>query len=207
MKLIIPLLFVSFSCFGQDTGWQQSLKTELYKLDTSKNFDVWKQSIEKLESLTKAHPEEWLLQYYTGWAYTQPSFQAPPGESEPLTDKAEPYVRKALALQPDNTETLTLMAYWLSARINASPIRGVTLGSDSRSYANKAIAADSANPRAYLVKALVIYHTPAVFGGGKKRAEPIVQETTQRFAAFKPKTAIDPHWGSEICQHLAAEYK
>jgi len=207
MKSLIVLLFVSFSCWGQDTGWQQSLKTELYKLDTSKNFGVWKQSTEKLAWLTKAHPEEWLLQYYTGWAYTQPSFQAPHEEAERLTEKAEPYVKKALVLQPDNTETLTLMAYWLSARINALPARGIILSADSKSYANKAIAADSANPRAYLIKALVTFYTPAVFGGGKQKAAPIVQETVQRFAVFKPKTAIDPHWGNEICQQLAAEYK
>jgi hypothetical protein len=207
MKLIITLLFVSFSCFGQDMDWQQSLNTELHKLDTSRNFGVWKQSIDKLELLAKAHPEQWLLQYYTGWACTQPSFQLSREEAESLTERAEPYVKKALALQPDNAETLTLMAYWLSARINASPIRGVTLGSDSRSYANKAIAADTANPRAFLIMALVTYHTPAIFGGGKKKAEPIVQETAQRFAAFKPKTAIAPHWGNDIYQQLAAEYK
>src|SRR4051812_15494217 len=106
MKLMITLLFVSFSCFGQDTEWQQSLKKEIHKLDTSKNYTVWIQSIDKLESLTKAHPNEWLLQYYTGWACTQPSFQAPKGEADPLTDRAEPYVKKALELQPDNTETL-----------------------------------------------------------------------------------------------------
>jgi hypothetical protein len=204
MKLFITLLFFSCSCFGQD--WQQSLITELHKLDTSRTMEVWKQSIDKLETLTKAHPDEWLLQYYTGWAYTQPSFQAPKGEAEPLTDKAGPYVKKALELQ-ENTETLALMAYWLSARINASPSRGVTLGSESKSYASKAIEADSTNPRAYLIKALVTYYTPAMFGGGKKKAAPIVQEAAQRFADFKPKTAIDPHWGNDIYQQLAEEYK
>jgi hypothetical protein len=205
MKLCFTLLLTiltGFASFSQD--WQQPLQTELTKLDTCKNIHVWKQSIAKLESLTKANPDEWLLQYYTGWAYTQPSFQA---EAEELSDKAAPFVKKALELQPSNTETLTLMAYWLSARINASKARGVTLGGESRSYAQKAIEADSSNPRAYLIKALVTFYTPAVFGGGKKKAEPIVQETTQRFAAFKPKSALDPHWGNDICQQLAAEYK
>jgi hypothetical protein len=207
MKRLFTLLLTmltGFTSFSQD--WQQSLQTELHKFDTSKNFNAWKQSIARLESLTKAHPEEWLLQYYTGWAYTQPSFQIN-GLAEELTDKAEPYVKKALELQPDNTETLTLMAWWLSARINASKVRGVTLGSESRSYAQKAIEADSSNPRAYLIKALVTYYTPALFGGGKKKAEPIVQEAAQRFATFKPKTALDPHWGTEIYEQLAAEYK
>jgi hypothetical protein len=205
MKILFTLLLTTLTGFvSYSQEWQQSLQAELHKLDTSKNINVWKQSIVKLESLTKAHPDEWLLQYYTGWACTQPSFQA---EAESLSDKAEPYVKKALEMQPDNTETLTLMAYWLSARINASKARGVTLGSESRNYAQKAIEADSSNPRAYLIKALVIFYTPALFGGGKKKAEPIVQETAQRFASFKPKTALDPHWGNDIYQQLAAEYK
>jgi hypothetical protein len=205
MRILFTWLITTLTglnAFSQD--WQQPLQEELKKLDTSKNIVVWKQSIAKLESLTKANPDEWLLQYYTGWAYTQPSFQV---EAEALSDKAEPYVKKALELQPDNTETLTLMAYWLSARINASKARGITLGSESRSYAQKAIDADNSNPRAYLIKALVTFYTPAVFGGGKKKAEPIVQETAERFAAFKPKTALDPHWGNDIYQQLAAEYK
>lgn len=205
MKICFTLLLTmltGFTSFSQD--WQQPLQAEINKLDTAQNIQVWKQSIAKLESLAKANPNEWLLQYYTGWAYTQPSFQV---EAEELSDKAEPYVKKALEMQPSNTETLTLMAYWLSARINASKARGVTLGAESRSYAQKAIEADSANPRAYLIKALVTYYTPAIFGGGKKKAEPIVQETTQRFEAFRPKTPLDPHWGNNICQQLAAEYK
>ncbi|SFE85776.1 hypothetical protein SAMN05518672_11164 [Chitinophaga sp. CF118] len=211
MRILITFLIATltgFTSIAQDitSNWQQSLRTELHKLDTSKNFGIWKQSIAKLEDLTKTYPNEWLLQYYTGWAYTQPSFQLQE-QAESLTENAEPYVKKALQLQPENTETLTLMAYWLSARINASKARGIMLGSESRSYADKAIAADSSNPRAYLIKALVIFYTPTVFGGGKKRAEPIVQETTQRFAAFKPKTPLDPHWGNDICQQLAKEYK
>lgn len=204
----LPVLLLScLIARTQDAGWQKPLQAELHKLDTAKTFAVWQRSIHMLESLTKDNPGEWLLQYYTGWACTQSSFQAPKGSAEPLTDKAEAYVKKALSLQPQNTETLTLMAYWLSARINASPTRGASLGPDSREYSDKAIAADSSNPRAYLMKALVVYHTPAVFGGGKKKAEPIVEEARQRFADFKPRTALDPHWGNDIFEQLAAGYK
>jgi hypothetical protein len=209
MRIFTTCLFslVTSGVFAQQSDWKAALGTELKKLDTAQAFTTWQKSAAELEELAKAHPEEWLLQYYSGWAYTQSSFQAPKGEADPTTEKAEPYVRKALALQPENTETLTLMAYWLSSRINASPTRGVKLGSDSKEYADKAIDADSTNPRAYLMKALVIYHTPAVFGGGKKKAEPLVTTAGERFAAFKPATALDPHWGNNIIKQLEAAYK
>jgi len=204
ITLLLVLLTTGLIAQGQ-TDWKQSLKEELTQLDKTTDFTVWQQAAEKIGNLTAAHPEEWLLQYYTGWAYTQSSFMAPKGEAEPSTEKAEPYVKKALELQPGNTETLTLMAYWLSARINANGTRGMSLGPDSRSYSDKAIKADSANPRAYLMKALVVYHTPALFGGGKKKAAPIAEEAGQRFADFKPKDELEPHWGNDIFKELEKE--
>ncbi|SDH12663.1 tetratricopeptide repeat protein [Chitinophaga filiformis] len=204
ITLVLVLLTTGLMAQGE-TDWKQSLKEELTQLDKTTDFTTWQQGAEKIGNLAAAHPEEWLLQYYTGWAYTQSSFKAPEGEADPSTEKAEPYVKKALHLQPDNTETLTLMAYWLSARINARNSRGMSLGPDSRSYSDKAIKADSANPRAYLMKALVVYHTPALFGGGKKKAAPIVEEAGQRFADFKPKDELEPHWGSDIFKELEKE--
>jgi len=201
---LLALLTTGFMVQGQ-TNWEQSLKEELAQLDKTTDFTIWQQGAEKIGNLAAAHPEEWLLQYYTGWAYTQSSFRAPDGEADPSTEKAEPYVKKALDLQPDNTETLTLMAYWLSARINAKSSRGMSLGPDSRNYSDRAIKADSANPRAYLMKALVVYHTPALFGGGKKKAAPIVEEAGQRFADFKPKDELEPHWGNDIFRELEKE--
>jgi len=205
MRVFITLL-LTFTLTGMivkaQSDWQELLKKELKHLDTTAAFNTWQESADKISKLAAAHPGEWLLQYYTGWAYTQSSFRAPDGEAEPTTEKAAPYVKKALELQPDNTETLTLMAYWLSARINAKNTRGVSLGPESRSYSDKAIAADSANPRAYLMKALVIYHTPAIFGGGKKKAAPVAEEAGQKFEAFQPKDDLSPHWGNEIYREL-----
>jgi hypothetical protein len=199
--LLLTLLTTGFVANGQN-DWQQPLKDELKHLDTTADFTSWQQSAAKIGKLAEAHPQEWLLQYYTGWVYTQSSFRAPKGEAEPSTEKAEPYVKKALELQPDNTETLTLMAYWLSSRINANNARGISLGPESRNFSDKAIAADSSNPRAYLMKALVIYHTPALFGGGKKKAAPVAEEAGQRFADFKPADDLAPHWGNEIYMEL-----
>ncbi|SHN37600.1 hypothetical protein [Chitinophaga sp. CF418] len=204
ITFLLALLTTGFIAQRQ-TDWKQSLKEELLQLDKTTDFTIWQQAAERIGNLAAAYPEEWLLQYYTGWAYTQSSFRAPKGGAESATKKAGPYVKKALHLQPGNTETLALMAYWLSACINANSSRGMSLGPDSRSYSDKAIAADSANPRAYLMKALVIYHTPALFGGGKKKAAPIIEEAGQRFAGFKPKNELEPNWGNEIFRELEKE--
>lgn len=84
----ILLLLTCHITFAQD-AWQQPLQKVLTQLDTAKTYGTWQRNIESLEDLTRAHPDEFLLQYYTGWACTQSSFQAPKGQAEPLTEKAE----------------------------------------------------------------------------------------------------------------------
>lgn len=210
MKLVYTfLLLCSITVCGQapENSWHQPLKLLLKTLDTSRSVPVWQAGIDTLRGLTTAQPHEWLLQYYTGWACIQLSFRTSRTEAETWCNQAAPYVKKALEMQPGNTETLALMSYWLSARIKASPGRGAALGPDSRRYSDKAIEADSTNPRAYLMKALVVYYTPAVFGGGKKRAKPIVMTTAEKFAAFKPRSDLAPNWGNAIFEELAAVYK
>lgn len=205
--LLFALMATGFIARGQTADWQARLKQEIRQLETTADFDTWQQGADKLAKLTGEHPEEWLLQYYTGWAYTQSSFKAPEGKADPTTEKAAPFVKKALEMQPKNTETLTLMAYWLSARINANNSRGISLGQESRNYSEQAIEADSSNPRAYLMKGLVIYHTPALFGGGKKKAAPVMEAAAQRFANFKPKDELAPRWGSEILKEVEVRMK
>jgi hypothetical protein len=56
------------------------------------------------------------------------------------------------------------------------------------------------------VKALNIYYTPAIFGGGKKRARSAVEETGEKFARFTPADALAPNWGKNIYDALKATY-
>ncbi|WP_295123621.1 hypothetical protein [uncultured Chitinophaga sp.] len=203
LTYIICSLFLCLQASAQD--WHEELSKDIKTFDNSTSVSVWQETADKISKMANEHPEEWLLQYYAGWGYTQASFKADNAES--LSNKAEAYVKKALQMQPTHSETLTLMAYWLSARINAQNSRGVTLAKQSRKYAQQAIEANPANPRAYLVKALVIYHTPAMFGGGKQKAKPVVEQTAEKYASFKPRSPLDPDWGEDIYQELAKKYQ
>ncbi|RAJ08430.1 hypothetical protein LX64_01081 [Chitinophaga skermanii] len=210
MKLLFTIvLFIACrgASFAATDEWKTSLQQQLKILETSTSLPQWEKSSALLKQLADQHPGEWLLQYYAGWSYTQMVFQAPDDKASSYCKTAEPYVEKALALQPTNTETLTLKAYWLSARIKVEPTSSVKNGPESKKYSEKAIEADPSNPRAYLLKALVVYHTPGIFGGGKKKAHPIFEEAQQKFAAFKPKSALHPTWGLAILQESMKSYQ
>jgi hypothetical protein len=203
--LVVAFSLLPFSLIAQDS-WQQTLKTQLEQMEKA-SPEKWPPHVKTLKNLAEQNPDEWLLQYYAGWAATQLSFRSSKSDAESLCDQAEPFVKRALELQPENTETLTLMGYWLSARINAVPTRGATLGEESRKYAEKGIAANPDNPRAWLVKALNIYYTPKLFGGGKQKAKSAVDTAGDKFARFKPSNALAPNWGQQIYDMLSANYK
>ncbi|RFS20624.1 hypothetical protein DVR12_18860 [Chitinophaga silvatica] len=204
--LIIAIGLLTSQLLYSQSAWQNTLKTELEQLDKV-GPENWPAHVSALEKLAKQYPDEWLLQYYAGWSATQLSFRSGKAEAENLCNKAEPYVKKALDMQPDNTETLTLMAYWLSAKINAVPSRGAKLGVESRKYAEKGINANPDNPRAWLIKALNIYYTPKIFGGGKQRAKSTVDIAGNKFAAFRPNNTLAPNWGQQIYNVLSESYK
>jgi hypothetical protein len=61
------------------------------------------------------------------------------------------------------------------------------------------------NPRAYLLKAQMVYYTPAQFGGGPEKACPEVQVANAKFTNFKPTSPIAPTWGAEQMKNLVCK--
>ncbi|ATL49044.1 hypothetical protein COR50_18750 [Chitinophaga caeni] len=209
MKLFLLYCFVLLNWFPThlEEKWQQQLAESLKTLDQSGELKTWEQETLKLQKLADANPKEWLLQYYAAWSNIQMAFQAPSTEASKFCQTAEGYVENALQLQPSNTETLVLKAYYLSAKIKVDPATAVVNGPSSQKWAEKAIEADTNNPRAYLVKALVVYHTPGIFGGGKKKALEIFNTAQAKFKTFVPSSDIAPRWGQKILDVSMKEYQ
>lgn len=59
-----------------------------------------------------------------------------------------------------------------------------------------AIEIDKNNPRAWFLKAMNTYYTPAMFGGGKEKACPLFQKASGLFAGQNKEAKIG--WGAEI---------
>ena len=58
------------------------------------------------------------------------------------------------------------------------------------------------NPRAYVLLAQNLFYMPAMFGGGKDKAKPIVEKSVQLFETFEPATELDPAWGKSMAVSL-----
>lgn len=206
------LLFcISFSLLtsaARGQSLEELLAPEIAVLDTAKGTDVLQQLANNFERIALAHPKNWHANYYTAYTYTLLAFAAPKGEIDAIGDRAQEYLDLATAIRPYDAENHILSAYLLSARIDVNPmVRGASMGRESKTHLTTALEQDPNNPRGLYVRGMGIFHTPAVFGGGKKKAKPFLDRALEIFDTPNDVAPLDPRWGRRETAHLLEEYK
>ena len=167
-----------------------------------KNKDLQKLAND-FERIAIAKEEDWLAQYYTAYVNVRIADQSEGDVIDNYCDRAEKYLRKAEAMKSDKSEIYALYAYLYSSRVKVSPMmRGPKMGKIAREYAEKSIKANPNNPRPYLIRAIGIYLTPTIFGGGKEKAMPLINKALEKFNTFKPATKYSPNWGKNMLDQL-----
>ena len=183
------------------------LTPKMAALDTAKSTAVIQQLTNDVERIALAHPKSWHANYYTAYGYTLLALKAPKDDIDALADRAMEYLDIATAIRPDEAENHILMAYLLSARINVNPMmRGAGMGRESKAHLTTALEQEPDNPRALYVRGMGIFHTPAVFGGGKKKAKPYLDKALETFEALTGTDPLEPRWGQPETEELLTEY-
>lgn len=152
----------------------------------------------RLERAAAVAPQDWLPRYYQGYALLITTFQSKEDGDvkDKYLDQAEAALQQARRLRGDESELLVLQAYIYQARLGISPMmRSMTYSQKVDETLAQAKKLNPANPRIYLVQGNNLYFTPKMFGGGAEAAKPVYDEAKQRYAAFRPASALAPNWG------------
>lgn len=195
------LLFCSVA-YAQDV---EAMLTEKVKLlDKSYNLKELQTLANDFEHLTTVAPTNWLVNYYVAYTNIRLADQSSGGSIDSYCNLAEKYIKIA-EKQPDAdaSEINALYAYLYSAKVKVNPMfRGAKYGKLSREYSEKSIKENPENPRPYLIRAIGIYFTPKVFGGGVAKAKPMLNKALEKFEHFTPKTPNHPHWGKGMAESI-----
>lgn len=104
-----------------------------------------------------------------------------------------------------DSELYALLAAEQSLLIKyAKGMRAGTLSMESAANAEKAISADSANMRAWLIAGMIDYFTPKFYGGGKKAEKYLSMATS--LPEQKIVNPYLPSWGKEMAYILLIQY-
>ena len=184
----------------------EAMGQTLMEMGQAKDATALQEVANKFERIASSETAEWLPNYYAALTYTLISMRQQDGaEKDKYLDKADSFIEK-LAKQTVSSldEVEVLKAQIAMMRISVDgPARWTQYGSAFQNAISSAKRTNPENPRAYALKAMMVYNTPEQFGGGAEKACPEIQTAIQKFANFKPTSPIMPTWGVDKVNGMA----
>ncbi|TQV67790.1 hypothetical protein FKG94_25000 [Exilibacterium tricleocarpae] len=119
--------------------------------------------------------------------------QQRPASAKPVLAQAIEQLRELLRAYPEFAEAMVLLAAVYGLEILRSPVKAVYLAPRANRLIDRGLELDPGNPRAYLMKGVVKFQTPTLFGGSVAEARELLETGLARAAATTRPAAID--WG------------
>ena len=161
----------------------------------------------QLEQMAAAESKEWLPRYWAAYCYTLKSISETDfDKKDAVLEKAERLLADAEKLSPNNDEIEVMKATVAGARLAVDPQnRWQKYGQISETAVAAAKKINPENPRIKLLEGQSIFYTPEDYGGGKKKAEPLLKEALEKFATFKPASILHPNWGLNTTRFMLSQ--
>lgn len=192
-KYLVLLLFITTSGFAQENKkFEKAMEKNLTLLKDAKTGDDYTNAANAFERIAKAETKEWLPSYYEAFALILSANDvSDAAKKDAVLDKAMEVAKAAEAISPDNSEIVTLQSWITSMKISVDPMnRGQKLGMEASVLTSRAIELDPENPRPYLLQGTGLFYTPEQFGGGKDKAQKVLEKAVEKFNSFKPKNKL-----------------
>lgn len=209
--LTIALFVASFITKATDNErFMQAMGATLMELGQAKDVASLQDVANKFERIANSETNEWLPNYYAALCYNLMAQKQKEGaDIDKYLDKTDGFIAKLTQQNvstPDEIEVLKAQVAMMRISVNG-PARWMKFGSAFEGAIAKAKEINPENPRAYTLKAQMVYYTPEQFGGGAEKACPEIQTAIQKFANFKATSPLAPKWGLEQVNGLAKSCK
>ncbi len=215
-KIIFSTLAValfSIAAFAQEQDkYTRTMMTKVPEVDTTRNPAELLALSAAFERIADAEKTKWLPYYYAALTQVNAAYMmSPNGQvkaevSDPMADKAEAYITKADALNPNNSEVYAVKKMIANLRMMADPTnRWMQYGPIGDEALQTAAKLNPENPRVYLLQGQDKFFIPEQFGGSKTEAKALFEMALKKYETTKPASAIDPSWGKRTAAYFLAE--
>jgi hypothetical protein len=208
LQITFVFLFMALSAFATDNAkYISAMESAIEASKTAKSIEDMQQVANRFERISAAEKEEWYPAYWAAYTYATMAYATKEDKHrDGYTDKAEKLLNVAKERNADKVEYLVLKGMIAQARLAASPMtRWMTEGKTLDNAVADAKKLDPNNPRIYYLEGSGLFYKPAMFGGGKKAAKPILEEALKKYDAYQPASHIAPNWGREFTEKLVKQ--
>ncbi|OFY71377.1 MAG: hypothetical protein A3G23_04285 [Bacteroidetes bacterium RIFCSPLOWO2_12_FULL_37_12] len=211
MKSQLKYLFILFPLIlsAQEDRYLSGMKKGLSIIDSAKSSDDFIMAGNFFERIALAEKSMWLPFYYASLSYNMAGIMGKEKDlKDSYFDKALSWLDSCQKNKPDSSEVLCLKGYITLMKISVSPMsRGPKFGPEGAKLLEEAKRINPSNPRPYYVHGQNTFYTPAMFGGGKNKALPLLEEAVEKYKTFVPESDLHPNWGKQRAEYLAGECK
>ncbi len=176
--------------------------------DTTWVYSQKLQAANKFKLIAAKWPDSWVCNFYAAWSLSVLSFTEPNNDKkDPMLDEADRYYAKIASMDSTNDEVNVLGALLAQARLSVNPmLRHAKYGEIASKYYDEALSINPNNPRVFYLKANSLFYTPAAFGGGVDKAQPLYEKAETLFANDS-KDIRKPHWGKLANEYMLKQCK
>lgn len=188
--ILLFLCSISVSASNYEEMMQQNIK-KMYKAETPQELSTISSTFYRV---AQKETDEWLPLYYASYSLVRIAFFSEDrDEIDKHLDVAQRYVDELMEAKPRESEVYVLQALLYSMRISGA-MSGMKYSTLSNEALDKAEELNKNNPRIYYCRGNNVFHTPAMFGGGKTKAKPLFEKALALYQSEHPQTAFWPSW-------------
>ncbi|WP_420388592.1 tetratricopeptide repeat protein [Roseivirga sp.] len=205
LVLIIGIIVAGFSLQAQNQqAYINAMAKGLSSLGSAQSLEEFQSVAGQFERIAANVQDQWHPQYYAALTYINMSFRVEGiDKKDQLTDQAQPFIDKALALSPNNAEIIALQGYKYMIELSADPsTRGQLLSQKAMQQFGKALTIDPNNPRANTFLAQMEMGMAQFFGSPTDKACERAQQALDQFDGQSEEQSFDPKWGKEMVAGL-----
>jgi len=196
--------------FAQSEKYTKAMEALVPSVDTTRSVEGLIELANSFERIANAEKTQWLPYYYAALCQVNIAntyFQLQMLDKiDPLMDRAEPMLNKAMELEKNNSELMLLKKMFNTAKMMADPMtRYMTYGPAAAEALETAKSLNPENPRVYLMEGIDKYYTPEQFGGSKTEGKLLFEQASKKFETFKPASSIHPSWGAGMTKYFLVE--
>jgi hypothetical protein len=199
MKKLLLLFILGFSILSIAQGkYEAGMKKGLSDAKNAKSSAEMLASSAFFERIANAEKDKWLPYYYASYYHLMAGWMDDKADKDKVAEKSMELIIKAEALESNNSELFCLRQMLATMQMTVDPMtRWMTYGQQASKALADAKKADSTNPRIYFLEGQSTMNTPEQFGGGKKKAKPILEKAVELYTNFQPVSEFHPTWGKE----------
>lgn len=203
--LIFVFSLATLLTFSQS---DKQFKRWIKELDTVQTMSSLQRIEQGLTGMVKEEKKLKQSLYYASLANLLMAIKSGTTEVDDYCRRADLYLKKLDSLSPNNSEIHVLLSMSAGIKIGVDPsTRQTKFGALANKHAERAIALNSNNPRAYLIKAKTVMNAPPKLGGGPKFALKFYEKSLEKFKSFKPLDDTEPDWGEAMAKTELADCK